>query len=103
MTTVFRIEYDGESIVEPNLLLMGFGYSIGLYLTQSWEVGLVAFAVVVGVYPSLRAAVQETWAKRRRVVESLPPSDLEAQYEAAKAPEAAAPVSANEYVALAEA
>ena len=80
MTTVFRIEYDGESIVEPNLLLMGFGYSIGLYLTQSWEVGLVAFGVVVGVYPSLRAAVQETFAMRRRVVESLPPSDLEAQY-----------------------
>ena len=79
MTTVFRIEFNpGQSFVEPNLLLMGFGYSVGLYLTQSWEVGMIAFAIAIGVYPSLRGAVEEEFKKREKLIASLPEFDLEA-------------------------
>ena len=62
---LFCITIDhGQSFVEPNLFLMGIGYSIGLYLTQGWEVAVSCLLLVCAVYPSLRDTVHKGFAER---------------------------------------
>ena len=56
-------------------------YSIGLYLTQSWEIGLLCYGVVFA-YPSLRIAIETLSAARGKMVKSppaWPPKDIEAR------------------------
>ena len=107
MTKVFRVPFDpGTNIVEPNLLLMCFGYSIGLYLTQSWEIGLLCYGVVFFAYPSLRTATEDLFVARGKMVKSLPawpPKDIEAGPAPSAAPSASpagAPAPANGYMPL---
>lgn len=56
--------HPGSSFVEPNLFLMGIGYSIGLYLTQGWEVAVPSLVLVCAVYPSMRDTVQHAFDER---------------------------------------